>query len=215
MQYEATYLASLIISAIAALSLSPLLFFEQQRSFKPTDSTKIYLVTSILCDVVLLTIPFGIISHPDMSHPVTVRCSAHLVLLILESHGKRNVEKNSQSPEELNGVFSRIFFAWINPILLRGYQSILVDQDLPPLSRDLKPAVTRKAILRAWDQRSLFIPSPSSFYTHFILSQARNEMESASSIIPMSQATISRCCHTSAVLNCLSILSTNSDKTLY
>jgi len=172
-------LASLIISAVAALSLGPLLFFEQQRSFKPTDSTTIYLVISILCDVILLTIPFGIISHIDMSRPVTVRCFAHLVLLIFESHGKRNVEKKPQSPEELNGVFSRIFFAWINPIIFRGYRSILVDQDLPPLSKDLKPAVTRKAILRAWDQRGWCIDSPSSSYTHYILSQARNEMESA------------------------------------
>ncbi|KAH3540206.1 hypothetical protein KXV64_006099 [Aspergillus fumigatus] len=59
-----------------------------------------------------------------------------------------------QPPEELYGILSRLLFIIINPILLRGYKSILVGRDLPTLSQGMKPEFTRKAILQAWSQRA-------------------------------------------------------------
>ena len=58
-----------------------------------------------------------------------------------------------QAPEELSGIFSSVFFTWINPILIQGYKNILADQNLPPLRQDLKPEVTRQAMIQAWYQR--------------------------------------------------------------
>ncbi|KAH8684429.1 putative ABC transporter [Tricladium varicosporioides] len=81
----------------------------------------------------------------------------HLILLILEFLVKPSALKfinEPQSPEELNGILGRVFFTWVNSILLQGYRRILVDQDLPPLSWDLKPEVTREKILQAWKQRT-------------------------------------------------------------
>ncbi|TVY68841.1 ABC transporter FUM19 [Lachnellula suecica] len=95
-------------------------------------------------------------SISEASCPILVRCFMHMILLVLENHGKRpalNVFNKSQSPEELSGILEKVFFIWINPILIQGYRNILVDQDLPPLNRDLTPEVTRKAILQTWSQR--------------------------------------------------------------
>lgn len=81
----------------------------------------------------------------------------HSALLILECcvQGRPAFSElnKQQSPEELYGVLGRVLFTWINPILLRGYRGILVNQDSPPLGQDMKPEFTRKAILQAWSQR--------------------------------------------------------------
>lgn len=156
-QYDTSFVASLVTSLVAALGLSLLSLLEQQRSFKPSDLATLYLVSSVLCDVLLLTMPSKIARHADvyidMSHIIVVRSSIHLVILILECSVKRLASDDSQSPEELNGVLSRVFFTWINPILLQGHQNILIDQDLPPLSCNIRPAGTRKAIIQTWHQR--------------------------------------------------------------
>jgi ATP-binding cassette subfamily C (CFTR/MRP) protein 1 len=141
---------------VAALGLGPLLLLEQRRSLKPSDLATMYLVASILCDIALLAMRSGVAAHVEISRPVRIRFLMQFVLLILEIWSKRStlsISNNTLSPEELNGVLSRVFFTWINPILLRGYQIILVEQDLPPLSQDIKPKVTREAILQAWSER--------------------------------------------------------------
>ncbi len=156
MKYDPIFVVSLIASLVATLGLSLLLYVEQQRSLKPSNLATLYLVASILCDVVLLTMPSEIYNETEILLPVLARLFVHLTLLILECQTKRPAYSplnGRQSPEELSGILSRIFFAWINPILLQGYRNILVSQDLPPLSRDMEPEVTRKAILQAWGQR--------------------------------------------------------------
>lgn len=157
MQRETSFAPSLLTSFVAALGLSLLLFLEQQRSPKPSDLATLYLVASVLCDVALLTSPS---SKTEISHPVFVRCIAHLVLLLLQSFCKPSsagILNDSKSPEELNGILGRVFFTWINPILRQGYKNLLVDQNLSPLSRDIKPEVTRKSILQIWYSRGMSI----------------------------------------------------------
>ncbi|KFX93219.1 hypothetical protein O988_06925 [Pseudogymnoascus sp. VKM F-3808] len=154
--HDMSLVPSLVGSLSAALGLSSLLFLEQRRSPRPSDLATLYLVASILCDIILLTIPSGNTTHTKAWRAVLVRCLMHVALLTLESLGNRSafsVFGKPQSPEELNGVLNRAFFAWINPILLQGYKNILVDQDLPPLSPDLKPKATRQSMLQAWNQR--------------------------------------------------------------
>ena len=155
-QHDTCFFISLLISLLAAPGLSLLLFLEQQRSQKPSDLATLYLLASILCDVVVLTVSSGAAERMEISRPVLIRCCMDAAILLFECCGKRSafsaVNKH-QSPEELSGVLSRALFTWINPILLRGYRNILIDQDLPPLSEDMKPEITRKKILQIWSQR--------------------------------------------------------------
>ena len=150
------FLASLFASTLAALGLSLLLLLEQQRSSKPSDLATLYLLASILCDAVYLTMPSETARQTNASRPVLLRCSIHVALLVLESCAKHpafSLLSKDQSPGELHGVLSRALFTWINPILLRGYRNMLVDKDLPSLSRDVKPEFIRSAILQTWSQR--------------------------------------------------------------
>lgn len=155
-QHKINFLTSLLASTLAALGLSLLLLLEQQRSSKPSDLATLYLLASILCDVVYMTMPTEAADQTNTFRPVLLRCSVHLALLVLESRAKHpafSVVSKDQSPEELHGVLSWILFIWINPILLRGYGNVLVDKDLPSLNRDIKPEFTRNAILQTWSQR--------------------------------------------------------------
>ncbi|KAH8803106.1 putative ABC transporter [Xylogone sp. PMI_703] len=123
---------SLLVTLIAAPGLSILIIFEQRKSTIPSDLATIYLLASILCDVLLLTIPFGISTDPQHAAPILTRAVAFLAILVIENWNRRPV----------------------NPILYQGYKSILVGHDLPPLDDLLSPNTARKRILRAWDQRS-------------------------------------------------------------
>ncbi|KAF7874446.1 uncharacterized protein EAF02_008423 [Botrytis sinoallii] len=130
---------------------------EIKRSLKPSDLAVLYLVPSIICDVLFLTIPPKVWAFSRASQPVLARCIIHSALLVLESCDERPSLSNSsnlQSPEESYSVLNRVLYTWINPILFQGYTSILIDQDLPPLSQDMKPEFTRKAMLQTWSRRA-------------------------------------------------------------
>ncbi|KAI5860382.1 putative ABC transporter [Durotheca rogersii] len=157
-QTETTATVSLAVSLVAALGLSLLLFMESRRSSTPSDLATLYLLASAACDAVLLTMPPGEHAHLESRNPLIARLVMHLMLLILESCGKRPAQSGNTdsggSCEESHGVLSRVFFIWINPILRRGYRNILGPQDLPPLGKDMKPGLMRKTILRTWTQRA-------------------------------------------------------------
>ena len=132
------------------------MILEQRRASGPSDIVTVYLISSILCDLVLLCTRSQLSMNPEVLHTAQLRCLAHAVTLIVENLPCRsalNTTNHSNSPEESSGILSRIFFTWINPILLRGYRNILVDQDLPCLSEELKPELTRARILYTWSQR--------------------------------------------------------------
>ncbi|KAI3328394.1 putative ABC transporter [Ustulina deusta] len=92
------------------------------------------------------------------SRPVVVRCTIYSVLLVWECFVKRSVFHDIGSrllPEDMRSVLSRLLFIWINPILSRGYRNMLLPQDVPPLSEDMKSEYTRATMLQAWSQRAL------------------------------------------------------------
>ena len=155
-QYKTTFLVSLFASILAALGLSLLLSLEHQRSHRASDIATLYLLGSILCDTIYLTMPSKITRNTNISRPFLLRCCGHVALLMLELCGKRpsfNAVKQHKSPEEIYGILGRVFLIWINPILVQGYKNILTDQDSPSLSQDMKPEVTRNAMIQTWSQR--------------------------------------------------------------
>lgn len=156
-QLKSEYLGSLILSILAALCLSLLLLQEERRSDRASDLAVLYLLASTLCDVIILATPSSVVRHAHFSRMVLFRCSTHATLLLLECYTKRRTACHdftvAVSPEERHGILNRVFFIWINPILLRGYTSILVNQDLPSLGQSMKPELTRESIIESWSKR--------------------------------------------------------------
>ncbi|KAI0521679.1 putative ABC transporter [Xylaria bambusicola] len=92
------------------------------------------------------------------SRPVVVRAAVNSVLLVWECFVKRSAFRDVGSrllPEDMRSVLSRMLFIWINPILSRGYRNMLLPQDVPPLSEDMKSEHTRTTMLQAWSRRAL------------------------------------------------------------
>lgn len=155
-QYETNSRISLFTSTIASLGLSLLLFQEQQRFHRLSDIATPYLLVSVLCDIVYLTMPSNIARHATIFRSVLLRCYLQSTLLVFEYSTQRpsfDVSSRHQSPQELHGLFSRLLFLWINPILLQGYKDIFTQTDMPPLNQDMMPESTRKAMVEKWSQR--------------------------------------------------------------
>ena len=155
-QHEADFVASLLASILAALSLAVLFCVEQRKASGLSDPTTLYLVASILCDIVIASNRSSTLAGSENLRPVQFRCLAHFLTFFLEIHSRRSafaILNDHGCPDETNGVLSRVFFTWINPILLQGYRNILIDQNLPCLSEDMNPEVTREELLKTWSQR--------------------------------------------------------------
>ncbi|ORY66313.1 putative ABC transporter [Pseudomassariella vexata] len=82
----------------------------------------------------------------------TRRSSDAVVLYTIVSAIALDAPEN-RSPGEYHGVLSRVFFAWINSLLLKGYRTILTNDDIPTLDRNLSPKTMRRVILQLWSQR--------------------------------------------------------------
>ncbi|KAJ8131478.1 hypothetical protein O1611_g2147 [Lasiodiplodia mahajangana] len=181
-QYAITFLLSLFASSLAILGLR-LLLSQGQRSHGASDLATLYLLTCILCDIVYLTLLYKVPTPANTSRSVLLRCCVYLVLFGFE-HRARTASLRAfsghQSPEETHGILDRVLFTWINPLILRGYKNVLVSDELPPLSQDLKPELTRRAILQAWSRRVK--PETSATLPLALLKALRNPF--LASVIP-------------------------------
>ncbi|KAI1121698.1 putative ABC transporter [Nemania abortiva] len=142
---------------IAVLGSSLLPFREQQVSHRASDLATLYLLACVLCDIVYLNLLFKAAAPAESLRSILLRCCIHSVLLVLERHAKivsLGAVGGRRSPEEIHGILDRVLFTWINPLILRGYRSVLISEELPPLSQGLNPELTRRAILQTWSQRA-------------------------------------------------------------
>ncbi|KAI0401067.1 putative ABC transporter [Xylaria palmicola] len=153
--YKTSFSISLLASVLAALGLSPLLFHEEQQP-RNSQPAVVYLFASILCDTVYLIMHCSRRAQGNAVGHVALRCCVHLVLLVLQYgvYGPALGRHKRRSSGQRHGAFDNVLFTWIGPAVLQGHRPIVGDQELPPLSREMKPELTRKAMLRAWSQRA-------------------------------------------------------------
>lgn len=77
-----------------------------------------------------------------------------------------------KSPFDRAHVFSRITFAWMNPLMRRGYLKFLNEKDLPFLPKDLKSNSTSESFYHYWYSQtkpSLFWALAKAFGAEFVL----------------------------------------------
>jgi len=165
-------LLSNAVSSVAALAFCVLSFVEHRRSATPSTSLVLYILACLLGHGVEL-----FILSPMASREILYLLIAHvfldLAVLIVECQNKASIllpHYQRLTPEERAGILERNFFWWINPILMKGHRSILIDADLPRTGEELSSSKLRRNILRSWDQRglrsSLQVPSLSCFCAH-------------------------------------------------
>lgn len=151
-------IVSQAISFVAGVGICVLSFFEHRRSVRPSDLLSLYLLLALTGYVVEVAIWTN---HEETPVLALLRNLLVLALLLVENLGKESFLRphyKHLSPEETSGFLGWTFFWWINPILKKGYDSILVGDDLPPVDGELTSKHLRRRILIAWDKRGLSPP---------------------------------------------------------
>ena len=85
-----------------------------------------------------------------------------VVIFVLELREKvphGTIADEGPSPEETISVFNRLFYFWLNGLLLRGYRTELTEGDMFPLDRGLSSDSLRLRFQTAWEKGNVFLES--------------------------------------------------------
>jgi hypothetical protein len=85
-----------------------------------------------------------------------------LAMLVIESIEKRNILSSAYknvSTESTSGLFNRALFCWLNPLLLKGYISVLSAENLFPITENLSSIEVVENLQRGWQAST----APSSY----------------------------------------------------
>lgn len=112
-----------------------------------------YLAISLLFDVAVARTLWLLDGIESIAIIFTVATSLKLVVLLLEAHGKApylRVPFSFFPPEAISGIFSRSVFWWLNPLLKRGFGSILAIDDLYVLDHELSSELLYGSLWKRW-----------------------------------------------------------------
>ncbi|KAJ5657350.1 ATP-binding cassette transporter [Penicillium longicatenatum] len=148
--HERLFICAAIISLLASAGILVGVFLEPR--LQPTQTLAVYLALALVRDLVALT---SGISDPyeDSDHLVKLRAcweGAWLVFHLL-SHGQTSEE--CPTSEEAAGLFSKILFLWVLPVLKEGYKATLSLYKLPEIHSSLRSEALREKVLGAWTAR--------------------------------------------------------------
>ncbi|KAK9326402.1 P-loop containing nucleoside triphosphate hydrolase protein [Lipomyces orientalis] len=70
------------------------------------------------------------------------------------------IDEMDESPLDRANIFSRLTFTWMSPLMKRGYETYLTDEDLPGLAKGIKTDDCRALFDKHWrDQKNKSSPS--------------------------------------------------------
>ncbi|KAL4976783.1 P-loop containing nucleoside triphosphate hydrolase protein [Aspergillus desertorum] len=155
--------ASVAVNAVltcAFFFFSLLSFAEHNFSTPPSFLLNVYLFVTLLFDIAK-TRTLWLWQSGGTSQIIaaltSVTVGLKLFLLFLESANKRSIlrdEYRAYPPEATGGIFSRIFFWWLNPLFRRGLSQSLAVDDLFVLDKQLSSKRLHSALEAAWDKVS-------------------------------------------------------------
>jgi ATP-binding cassette subfamily C (CFTR/MRP) protein 1 len=149
---------SAAMSLVTSLVLIVLSFFEHMRSIRPSWLLNIYLVLTVVFDVVRSR-TYSL--SPDLDTIATVftsRVAVELILAIIEARPKRHLLLPTFAgcpPEATSGPYKRALFWWLNALLKKGYSESLSVDDLFHLDKHLQSNYLHHLIGSSWDRCKL------------------------------------------------------------
>jgi len=147
-------LATLSFASVPLFAI--LSHFEHTRSLRPSTLLSFYFAISPFLDGVRAR-TLWVISHDRSIACITVAIVClKLWLLLFESMGKGRFlrpEYAKTAPEAMGGIFSRGFFWWLNPLLWKGFRSVLIIDSLCEVDNALLSDATRvSSSHKAWEE---------------------------------------------------------------
>ncbi|KAL7934474.1 P-loop containing nucleoside triphosphate hydrolase protein [Trichoderma chlorosporum] len=157
-----------ILSSTATLAAFLLSRASHGRSLRPSTVLDLYLSLSSLLNIARTRTLWLLAAGSPVPILMTVNLSLTLFALLLESIEERK-RLSSGSPEEFNGVWARISFSWLMPLLKSGYDKVLSQDDLPNLDTRLQSRLLRRQLITTWskyDTKARHSLLKASFRTH-------------------------------------------------
>ncbi|ERS97645.1 hypothetical protein HMPREF1624_05816 [Sporothrix schenckii ATCC 58251] len=140
----------------ASVAVAILSFQEHRRNLRPSNTIVLYLVATLIIDLMSLAVPLRFGWPTTFYGAKTFEATAKGTLLFLESRSKQRIlreEFHDLPPEELAGVLSLTYFWWLHDLLQLGYDKVLSPADLPRMDSKLESDPLRQKILAAWETR--------------------------------------------------------------
>ncbi|KAG5996170.1 hypothetical protein E4U52_007183 [Claviceps spartinae] len=130
-------------------------YLEHVRSVRPSTILCLYLGLSSLLDLASSRTSFFI---PGYDVVAPIHLSSYFVKLVIL--GTEVIEKRkllmwhckNVSPEAVASFYNRVFFVWLNSLLLKGYRTSLTVDTLTPLDQDILGASRPDSLLDRWER---------------------------------------------------------------
>lgn len=129
---------------------------EHSRSIRPSLLLELYLILTVLFDIVKIRSLF--LRNVTTDGAVTIASVVtRFLLVLLEEFPKRSLfisekEKDTASREAVGGLCSRAFFLWLNPLFSLGSKTRITLQDLDSLDKPLQVDVVNARFQKYWEK---------------------------------------------------------------
>jgi ATP-binding cassette, subfamily C (CFTR/MRP), member 1 len=127
---------------------------EHNRSIRPSFLASFYILVTLVFDIARARTHWLLRQNDAVAATLTVIVALKLAMLILEATEKRSILLsiyNGFSTESTSGLFSRALFCWLNPLLLKGFRSVLSVDDLFQISEKLSSIEVTEQIQAGWN----------------------------------------------------------------
>ncbi|KAG6028095.1 hypothetical protein E4U19_001674 [Claviceps sp. Clav32 group G5] len=130
-------------------------YLEHVRSVRPSTILCLYLGISSLLDLASSRTSFFI---PGYDVVAPIHLSSYFVKLVILATEVVEKQKlfmwhcKNVSPEAAASFYNRVFFVWLNGLLLKGYRTSLTVDTLTPLDQDILGASRPESLLDRWER---------------------------------------------------------------
>ncbi|KAF4452640.1 Multidrug resistance-associated protein 1 [Fusarium austroafricanum] len=136
-------IAAACVSFASSLMSCVLSRAEHAKSPRPSSLLNVFFSVSLLLDVALLRTLWLVPINTAIPAVFTAAFALKAILIILEGWSKASyliAGSGPHSPEVTAGLYARVIFAWVTPLLLMGFQKLLRPMDLFELDEDMGSA---------------------------------------------------------------------------
>ncbi|KAH8896245.1 ABC transporter [Thozetella sp. PMI_491] len=158
--------AAVTLTFAAGLFMFALSFLEHARSLRTSALLNIYLLLTLLFDIVQARTLWLATSqhHATFARLFTASIAVKLVVIFFEAQSKvggKYWEETERSPEETSGIYSLSVYYWLKGLFLRGYSSVLCLDDLYALDSALSAEKTASKLMEKLNERTQNGAKPS------------------------------------------------------
>ncbi|KAK6835260.1 hypothetical protein RU639_002156 [Aspergillus parasiticus] len=148
-------LAAATLALVDSLALCFLSNFEHIRTTRTSTVINVYLFFSTIFDAVQCRTLWLLQRQGPLPILFSVMIAIKSILLFLEAQGKDSLlmsDFKDLGPEATSGVFSRISFWWLNPLLARGFRFKMKLDDLFTMGPEFSGERLGSRLEQVWNQ---------------------------------------------------------------